>query len=68
MRFAGPYASLFSSLSFVVPSRFILFKHALGGLDGCDNNYRHSTQQSNEEEVLKHRQKMMDQEIHKHSL
>jgi hypothetical protein len=60
--------SLFSSLSFKVPSRFILFKHALGGLNGCDDNYWHRAQQADEEKILKGRQNMVDQEIHKKQL
>lgn len=57
-----------SSLSFMVPSRFVCFKDAFGCLNGGDNDHRHRPDQPYEEEILKDRQKMMDQEIHNNSL
>ena len=46
--------------------RFALFvfEHALGCLNGRDNNYRHGADQPGKKSVFEKRQNMMHQEVH----
>lgn len=53
-----------SSLSFMVRSRLVLFKHALCGFDCRDNDDWNGANQAREEQVFEYRQNIMDHEIH----